>query len=66
VDNTVVGNNVLVSNNTTTGTAPNDLIAKNTIGGNLTCVGNAPPPTDFGPPNANIVTGHKVGQCAGL
>ena len=60
----IVGSNVLLSGNTTTGGAPNDVVAENLIGGNLTCVANTPAPDDFGVPNT--VTGHKSGQCKGL
>jgi hypothetical protein len=37
----------------------------NTIGGNMTCAANSPPPSLGGQP-ANIVSGQKTGQCAGL
>jgi len=37
----------------------------NTIGGNMTCVANSPPPSLGGQP-ANTVAGQKTGQCAGL
>ncbi len=59
-----VGTNVLLSGNTTNGEAPNDVVAKNVIGGNLTCIDNTPAPVDSGV--ASTVTGHKVGQCVGL
>lgn len=58
--NTVNGN-VIVSNNNTFG---GSTIAANTIGGNLVCAVNTPPPDNFG--LTNSVSGQRVGQCAGL
>jgi hypothetical protein len=40
------------------------VVAGNTIGGNLACVGNQPPPTNDGLRNA--VAGYKAGQCTDL
>jgi len=58
--NTVNGNVNVSNNNTFAGIT----IAANTIGGNLVCTGNTPPPANFGLTNA--VSGQRVGQCAGL
>ena len=60
--NTVNGNVNISNNNTAFGGG--NTIAANTIGGNLVCTGNAPPPDNFGLTNA--VSGQRVGQCAGL
>jgi hypothetical protein len=60
--NTVNGNVNIYNNNTAFGGG--NTIAANTIGGNLVCTGNAPPPDNFGLTNA--VSGQRVGQCAGL
>jgi|SRR5271166_2095650 len=59
-----VSTNVLLSGNKTSGSAPNDLVAENAIGGNLTCVANIPAPVNSGV--LNTVTGNEVGQCVGL
>ena len=58
-----VSGNVEVSGNAAPVQNPT-LVKDNTIGGNLQCVGNSPPPDDGGAPNT--VSGHKLGQCAGL
>jgi 5'-nucleotidase len=55
-----VAGNVLVRNNKT----EQNVIARNTIGGNLVCSGNTPAPVNQGEPNT--VGGNKVGQCARL
>ena len=55
-----ISGNANVSGNS--GSAP--LVGDNTIGGNLRCFNNSPPPTNFGSPNT--VSGKKQGQCAGL
>lgn len=60
--NTVNGNVNISNNNTPFGGG--NTIAANTIGGNLVCTGNTPPPDNFGLTNA--VSGQRVGQCAGL
>ncbi len=57
-----VGTNVVLSGNNVT--SSEDSLIANTIAGSLTCVDNAPPPTNNGSPNT--VGGRKVGQCAGL
>jgi len=67
--NTVTGS-VVVDNNATAGALSNR-IDDNTIGGNLVCMSNTPPPTDIvvippPTPRPNAVGGNKVGQCAGL
>jgi hypothetical protein len=66
--NAVVGNVLLINNR-----VPSNVyvIARNTIGGNLVCVGNTPAPSNVfvvPPPTAfpNTVGGNKVGQCVGL
>ena len=46
-----------------TGTTP-IVLGDNTIGGGLSCTGNAPPPVNNAQPNA--VSGPESGQCAGL
>jgi hypothetical protein len=55
-----ISGNANVSGNS--GSAP--LVGDNTIGGNLRCFNNSPPPTNFGSPNT--VSGKIQGQCAGL
>jgi hexosaminidase len=52
---------VLFLNNTTNGAG---FILGNTIGGNLVCQDNTPPPTNGGFPNT--VGGNEIGQCKGL
>jgi hypothetical protein len=50
VNTNVIGTNLMVSGNTTTG-LDNDVITSNTIGGNFVCNGNTPPAINPGPPN---------------
>ncbi len=59
------GNTVLVHN--MTGDADSTEIVTNTIRGNLVCKGNSPAP-QIGDSMGmkNTVSGHKIGQCAGL
>jgi hypothetical protein len=67
ITGTTVSGNVKFSGNTGGNTgAPSDVnfIVRNTIGGNLTCNNNTPPPINEGA--TNIVTGNKSGQCANL
>jgi hypothetical protein len=62
-----VGGSVLVDHTSGAGPFPDDTqpeIVNNTIGGDLSCSGNVPPPTNRGQPN--IVTGVKTGQCADI
>jgi hypothetical protein len=63
VGNSMIGNNLMVSGNTTAGTAPNDVIENNMIGGNFLCPGNTPYPTNVftGTAYPNTVTGNN--QC---
>jgi hexosaminidase len=58
-DNVVTGNVTLSMNSGGT-----YVVYTNTVGGNLVCSGNTPPPTNAGDPNA--VSGHEVDQCSGL
>ena len=62
--------NVLVASNTPTASFSNTMsptVAGNMIGGNLVCTGNTPAANDVvTTPDANTVTGNKVGECAGL
>jgi hypothetical protein len=69
----VVGQNVIVSNNSAADTSvipgsDSTEVQTNTISGNLICHGNSPAaqvnPDDGGQPN--VVGGKKIGQCAGL
>jgi hypothetical protein len=67
--NQVTGN-VLVLSNTSTSNLPfakSPVIADNTLGGNLVCTGNTPPPNDilYGAPFPNTAV-NGIGQCAGL
>jgi hypothetical protein len=67
-----VGGNVIFSNNSGNqigdlGTLDSSEVADNVIGGNLICQGNDPAAQigdSGGGPNS--VSGHKLGQCAGL
>jgi hypothetical protein len=65
--NKINGNAEISSNAVTSGNTA-VLAGGNTIGGNLLCFDNSPPPTDnvFGVTSPNTVGGHKQGQCAGL
>ncbi len=58
-----VGGNVTLARNAVAPGVEN-IVEGNTIGVNLSCVGNTPAPTDVGTPNT--VTGIKSGQCVGL
>ncbi len=63
ISNTVTGNVVVLTNSTN---GPH--IGDNTIGGNLVCAGNTPPPDNIisGMTSPNNVAGNKSGQCAQL
>lgn len=60
--NAEISGNAVIRGNTAV------LVGGNTIGGNLRCFDNSPPPTDnaFGVTSPNTVGGQKQGQCAGL
>jgi len=67
-----VSGNVIISNNVGvaiggTGEPDSTEVATNTIGGNLICQGNSPA-AQVGDSGGlpNTVTGHKLGECAGL
>ena len=62
VTNAQVAGPVSLTGNAT-GTTP-IVLGDNTIGGGLSCTGNAPPPVNNAQPNA--VSGPESGQCAGL
>jgi LmbE family N-acetylglucosaminyl deacetylase len=62
VTNAQIAGPVSLSGNAT-GTTP-IVLGDNTIGGRLSCTGNAPPPVNNAQPNA--VSGPESGQCAGL
>jgi uncharacterized repeat protein (TIGR01451 family) len=60
-----IAKNTYVNGTSGTGPFPEDIgaeIEANSIGGNLSCSGNAPPPTNDG--HANSVSGNRSGQCA--
>jgi hypothetical protein len=63
-----VARSILFNANDTTGTIRPPLIGGNTVGGNLICAANTPAPTNDEPggPFPNTISGHGVGQCAGL
>ena len=65
--NKISGNAEISGNAVSTGNTA-VLVGGNTIGGNLRCFDNSPPPTDnvFGVTSPNTVGGQKQGQCAGL
>jgi hypothetical protein len=63
---TTVGQNMILTANKTASGPGNNVIGDNTIGGNLVCEGNTPPPTGDSPLPKNVVSGHNIGQCAGL
>jgi len=62
VDSNVVTGSVTLVNNVSVGNE----VDNNTIGINLSCVGNSPAPKDGSPAKPNTVGGSKTGQCAGL
>jgi hypothetical protein len=61
-----VGGSVRLNNNIMDDPDANEFVS-NTIGGNLVCIGNSPAPQigDSGG-SPNVVSGDKIGQCAGL
>jgi hypothetical protein len=63
-----VADDVVFSNNDTTGTIEPPLIGSNTIAGSLVCWANTPAPTNDPPggPYPNAVAGSRVGQCSAL
>jgi hypothetical protein len=61
-----VGGSVRLNNNIMDDPDANEYVS-NTIGGNLVCIGDSPAPQvgDSGG-SPNVVSGQKIGQCAGL